>query len=50
MAAGADGLLIEVHHQPDKALSDGAQALYPTQFEQLMRELKMIVPALGRTI
>jgi 3-deoxy-7-phosphoheptulonate synthase len=50
VAAGADGLLIEVHHQPDKALSDGAQALYPTQFEQLMRELRMIVPALGRTI
>src|SRR5437667_3329223 len=50
VAAGADGLLIEVHHQPDKALSDGAQALYPTQFEQLMRELKMIVAALGRTI
>src|SRR5690242_4850364 len=50
VAAGADGLLIEVHHQPDKALSDGAQALYPTQFEQLMKELKMIVPALERTL
>ena len=50
VAAGADGLVIEVHHQPDKALSDGAQALYPAQFEQLMRELKMIVPVLGRTI
>jgi 3-deoxy-7-phosphoheptulonate synthase len=50
VAAGADGLLIEVHHQPEKALSDGAQALYPSQFEQLMKELKMIVPALERTI
>jgi 3-deoxy-7-phosphoheptulonate synthase len=50
VAAGADGLLIEVHHQPEKALSDGAQALYPEQFEQLMKELRMIVPAVGRTI
>jgi 3-deoxy-7-phosphoheptulonate synthase len=50
IAAGADGLLIEVHHQPDKALSDGAQALYPAQFELLMKELRMIVPAVGRTL
>jgi 3-deoxy-7-phosphoheptulonate synthase len=39
-----------VHHQPDKALSDGAQALYPAQFELLMKELRMIVPAVGRTL
>jgi 3-deoxy-7-phosphoheptulonate synthase len=50
VAAGADGLLIEVHHDPEKALSDGAQSLYPDQFEQLMKELRMIAPAVGRTI
>jgi 3-deoxy-7-phosphoheptulonate synthase len=50
LAAGADGLLIEVHHDPEKALSDGAQSLYPNQFEQLMKELRMIAPAVGRTI
>ena len=49
-AAGADGLLIEVHHDPDHAVSDGAQSLYPDQFEQLMKELRMIAPAVGRTI
>ena len=50
VAAGADGLLVEVHHDPEKALSDGAQALYPAQFVQLMRELKMIAPAVRRTM
>jgi len=50
LAAGADGLLIEVHNDPESALSDGAQSLYPTQFEQLMKELRMIAPAVGRTI
>jgi len=50
LAAGADGLLIEVHHDPEHALSDGAQSLYPDQFEQLMTELRMIAPAVGRTI
>jgi 3-deoxy-7-phosphoheptulonate synthase len=50
LAAGADGLLIEVHPDPDKALSDGAQSLYLEQFEQLMKELQMIAPAVGRTI
>jgi 3-deoxy-7-phosphoheptulonate synthase len=50
VAAGADGLLIEVHHEPEKALSDGAQSLYPSQFEELMKELRMIAPAVGRTI
>jgi 3-deoxy-7-phosphoheptulonate synthase len=49
LAAGADGLLVEVHNDPEKALSDGAQALYPAQFEQLMKELRMIAPAVGRT-
>jgi 3-deoxy-7-phosphoheptulonate synthase len=50
VAAGADALLIEVHHNPDKALSDGAQSLYPQQFSDLMDSLKMIAPAVGRTI
>jgi 3-deoxy-7-phosphoheptulonate synthase len=50
MAAGADGLLIEVHNCPDKALSDGAQSLYPEQFTQLMGELRVIAPAVGRRV
>jgi 3-deoxy-7-phosphoheptulonate synthase len=50
VAAGADGLLIEVHSDPEKALSDGAQSLYLEQFEKLMNELRMIAPAVGRTI
>ena len=50
VAAGADALLIEVHHQPDKALSDGAQSLYPEQFAKLMDELRLIAPAVGREI
>jgi 3-deoxy-7-phosphoheptulonate synthase len=50
LAAGADALLIEVHHNPDKALSDGAQSLFPEQFAQLMKELRMIAPAVGRKI
>ena len=50
VAAGADGLLIEVHSDPEKALSDGAQSLYLEQFEQLMKELQMIAPAVERTI
>jgi 3-deoxy-7-phosphoheptulonate synthase len=48
LAAGADALLIEVHHDPDKALSDGAQSLFPAQFAKLMDELRMIAPAVGR--
>ena len=48
VAAGADALLIEVHHDPYKALSDGAQSLFPQQFAQLMGELRMIAPAVGR--
>jgi 3-deoxy-7-phosphoheptulonate synthase len=50
VAAGADGLLIEVHPDPDRALSDGAQSLHPEQFEELMAQLCMIAPAVGRTI
>jgi 3-deoxy-7-phosphoheptulonate synthase len=50
VAAGADGLLIEVHADPDHALSDGAQSMYPTQFDRLMAELRIIAPAIGRSI
>ncbi|MGH9718981.1 MAG: 3-deoxy-7-phosphoheptulonate synthase [Bryobacteraceae bacterium] len=50
VAAGADGLLIEVHHDPDKAWSDGAQTLRPDQFTQLMQQLRIIAPAVGRTL
>lgn len=50
VAAGADGLLIEVHPSPDTALSDGAQSLAPDQFAVLMKELRMIAPAVGRTL
>jgi 3-deoxy-7-phosphoheptulonate synthase len=50
VAAGADALLIEVHCNPDKALSDGAQSLFPEQFAKLMDELRMIAPAVGRRI
>ncbi len=48
VAAGADGLLIEVHPDPDHALSDGAQSLRPEQFQELMTQLRMIAPAVGR--
>ncbi|HVS32969.1 MAG TPA: 3-deoxy-7-phosphoheptulonate synthase [Thermoanaerobaculia bacterium] len=50
VAAGADGLLIEVHVEPDKALCDGPQSLYPEQFDTLMDELRIIVPAVRRTL
>jgi len=50
VAAGADGLLVEVHPDPDRALSDGAQSLRPEQFQELMRQLRMIAPAVEREI
>jgi len=50
VAAGADGLIIEVHNNPEKALSDGPQSLYPDQFDRLMGELRIIAPVLGRTV
>jgi 3-deoxy-7-phosphoheptulonate synthase len=50
VAAGADGIMVEVHHDPDHALSDGAQSLYPNQFEQLMKEVRMIAQAINRNI
>jgi 3-deoxy-7-phosphoheptulonate synthase len=50
VAAGADALLMEVHHDPEHALSDGAQSLYPAQFEKLMDELRLIATAVGRRV
>jgi 3-deoxy-7-phosphoheptulonate synthase len=50
IAAGGDGLLIEVHNEPEKALCDGPQSLYPEQFTRLMDELRIIVPAVGRVL
>jgi 3-deoxy-7-phosphoheptulonate synthase len=44
VAAGADGLMVEVHHEPEKALSDGAQSLYPDQFRTLMEEIRTLRP------
>ena len=50
IAAGADGLMIEVHHDPDHALSDGPQSLYPEQFAELVRQIAMIAPVVGRRL
>jgi 3-deoxy-7-phosphoheptulonate synthase len=50
VAAGADGLLLEVHNDPEHAASDGAQSLFFEQFDKLMAELRMIAPAVGRTL
>jgi 3-deoxy-7-phosphoheptulonate synthase len=50
VAAGADGLLVEVHPYPDRALSDGAQSLYPEQFERMMKEIRLIAEAIGRRV
>ncbi len=50
VAAGADGILVEVHPNPDRALSDGSQSLFPEQFSNLMRELRLIAKAIDRTV
>lgn len=50
IAVGADGLLVEVHPQPDHALSDGAQSLYPDQFVHMMDEIRQIAAVVGRTV
>jgi len=50
VAVGADGLIIEVHHEPDKALSDGMQSLYPDQFDELMAQVRQIAPVVGRVV
>ena len=50
IAVGADGLIVEVHHDPDKALSDGMQSLFPDQFDALMVQVRQIAAVLGRAI
>jgi 3-deoxy-7-phosphoheptulonate synthase len=50
VAAGADGIVVEVHPEPEKALSDGPQSLYPEQFEKLMRDIEALAPVLGKEI
>ena len=49
VAAGADGLLVEVHHDPEHAVSDGAQTLRPEQFQEMMTQMRAIAQAIGRT-
>jgi 3-deoxy-7-phosphoheptulonate synthase len=50
VAAGADGVLVEVHPNPDRALSDGGQSLFPEQFARLVTELRAITNAIGRSV
>jgi len=50
IAVGADGLMVEVHPEPDKALSDGMQSLYPDQFDELMAQVRQIAPVVRRTV
>jgi 3-deoxy-7-phosphoheptulonate synthase len=50
VAAGADGLLMEMHPDPNKAMSDGAQSLYPEQLEKLIAQLRLLAPVVGRTV
>ena len=50
VAAGADGLMVEVHHDPERAMSDGPQSSFPDQFEELMGQLHQIARTIGRTI
>ncbi|MBZ5566410.1 MAG: 3-deoxy-7-phosphoheptulonate synthase [Acidobacteriia bacterium] len=50
IAVGADGLIVEVHPDPDRALSDGPQSIYPEQFEELMAEMRQIAPIVKRTV
>jgi 3-deoxy-7-phosphoheptulonate synthase len=50
IAAGADGIMVEVHDHPEKALSDGPQSVYPAQFATMMQELGQIAPIVGRQL
>jgi 3-deoxy-7-phosphoheptulonate synthase len=50
IAVGCDGLIVEVHHDPDRALSDGAQSIYPDQFDEMMGELRQIATVVHRDI
>ena len=50
VASGASGIMVEVHDNPDKALSDGPQSLYPEQFERLMRDIEALAPVVGKSV
>jgi len=50
VAAGADGIILEMHPEPEKAVSDGAQSLYPAQFEKLMRDIEVLAPVVGKEV
>jgi 3-deoxy-7-phosphoheptulonate synthase len=50
IAAGADGLLVEVHHDPERAICDGPQSLFPQQFEALAAQIRLIAEAVGRSL
>ena len=50
IAVGADGLIVEVHHEPDRALSDGMQSLFPDQFDELISEIRQIAPVVHRNV
>jgi 3-deoxy-7-phosphoheptulonate synthase len=50
VAAGADGVMVEVHNHPESALSDGPQSIYPAQFATMMQELEQIAPVVGRSL
>src|ERR1035438_8849004 len=50
VATGCDGILVEVHNHPDKALSDGPQSIYPDQFARMMDEIEQIAPVVGRSL
>jgi len=50
VAAGADGILVEVHNHPELALSDGPQSIYPEQFDRMMDDIERIAPVVGRTL
>ncbi|GMO45231.1 MAG: hypothetical protein Pg6C_07220 [Treponemataceae bacterium] len=50
IAAGADGIIVEAHCNPDSALSDGAQSLYPAQFDKLMRDIDVLAPVVGKEV
>lgn len=50
VAAGADGIIVEVHCHPEQALSDAAQALYPAQFDKIMRDIEVLAPVIGKQV
>jgi 3-deoxy-7-phosphoheptulonate synthase len=50
LAAGADGIIVEMHPHPDHALSDGAQSLYPNELVSLIKELRAVAKAIGRSV